>query len=66
MGPTGVTVVVPETDINPASPVNWTPVGKVQPSRYIDYKVIVMQERTPDLFPPAQGMQNVSNMCVCV
>ena len=49
-----------------ASPVNWTPVRKVQPSRYIDYRRIVMNERTPDLFSSARGMHNVSNLSVCV
>ena len=56
--------VVPFTVIVDASPVNWEPVEKVQSSLYIDYKIIIMNERTPDLFPPALGMQNVREQSV--
>ena len=53
--------VVPETAIKvDASPVNWEPVDQLQPSPYIDYKVVIVNERTPDLFPPALGTMNVS------
>ena len=32
-------------------PVNWDQVCKLKPSEYIDYKGLIMHERTPDLFP---------------
>ena len=56
--------VVPMTDIEDASPVNWQPVKEVPSSPYIDYKSIIMNERTPDLFPPASGTQNVREQSV--
>ena len=56
--------VVPFTVIVDASPVNWEPVEEVHPTPYIDYKSTIMNERTPDLFPPALGTQNVRDQCV--
>ena len=56
--------VVPFTVIVDASPVNWEPVELVHPTPYTDYKSTIMKERTPDLFPPASGTQNVREQSV--
>ena len=56
--------VVPITDKVDASPVNWEPVEKVPSSLYIDYKLIIMNERTPDLFTPPFRTQNVREQSV--
>ena len=57
--------VMPETDIVAASPVNWERVDQVPPSPYIDYKVIVVNQRILGLFPPGLGMMNVSQLTCC-
>ena len=46
-------------DIVP-SPVDWEPVDDVDGPAYMNYKVIIEKERTPDLFPAAKGTMNVS------
>ena len=54
--------VLPETKLVGLSPVNWDRVDRVPPSPYthIDYRVVIMNERTPDLFQPDREMLNVS------
>ena len=42
-------------------PVNWEQVCKLKPSEYIDYKGLIMHERTPALFP--EGCKGVG-LCV--
>ena len=47
---------VPWTNLFEPSPVNWIlvchlPSKPLNPSQYIDYKGLIMNERTPALFP---------------
>ena len=48
-----------EEDTKP-SPVDWDGVEDVDGPAYMDYKKIIMKERTPDLFPTPEGKANVS------
>ena len=36
-------------------PVYWEPVRRLKPSDYINYKGLIMNERTPALFPKSSG-----------
>ena len=36
-------------------PVNWEPVRRLKPSKYIDYRRLIMNESTPALFPESPG-----------
>ena len=48
----------PITDLNP-TPVHWEPLDNLQPSPYIDYKGLILNQRAKALNPPPPNYFNV-------